>query len=146
MSTYKTSAKRQEESEMAAVSRSNWKIGNSRRKPHNGDAGYVASLRHPTIKGQAGEAGYGWTVIYEAEEQGIDIDARYAVVCWTHGSFAAEERLKTARMSMKWPANFCEGCRVEACLVSCEPSTGDEMWCHTCGRYRDLDEREGGEI
>jgi len=86
----------------------------SRRKPHNQDAGYVASLRHPTIKGTPGKAYDGWTVIYEAEEQGIDVGgARYAVVCWTHGAIAAEERLASARMSMKWPANFCESCRVE---------------------------------
>ena len=123
MSMYKVYARQQEYSD-----RPGWKIGNSRRKPHNGDAGYVASLRHPTIKGQVGEAGYGWTVIYEAKEQGIDVgDARYAVVCWTHETIAAEERLDTARMSMKWPANFCDGCMVEAGEVSYNPSTGGEI-------------------
>lgn len=84
----------------------------SRRKPHNADAGYVASRRHPTIKGTPGEGGIGWVVTYEAQAQGIDTDgARYAVVCNTHGTIAAEPTLRGARASMKWPANFCEDCR-----------------------------------
>jgi hypothetical protein len=84
----------------------------SRRKPHNTDAGYIASRRHPTIKGVSGERGKGWVVIYEAAEQGLDTEGgRYAVVCNSHGNIVNESSLRGARASMKCPQNFCEECR-----------------------------------
>jgi hypothetical protein len=84
----------------------------SRRKPHNTDAGYIASRRHPTIKGVSGERGKGWVVIYEAAEQGLDTEGgRYAVVCHSHGNIVNETSLRGARASMKCPQNFCEECR-----------------------------------
>ena len=83
-----------------------------RRKPHNTDFGYVASRRHPRIKGVPGERGEGWVVIYEAAEQGLDPEGgRYAVVCNSHGIIINDTSLRGARASMKWPANFCEECR-----------------------------------
>lgn len=82
------------------------------RKPHNNDAGYIASRRHPTIKGTPGKGGIGWVVIYEAEPQGIDVDGlRYAVVCCSHGTITGESSMRGARASMKYPANFCDDCR-----------------------------------
>lgn len=69
----------------------------SRRKPHNTDAGYIASRRHPTVKGMPGVGGEGWVVIYEAEAQGIDTEgARYVTVCWTHHTLIEEPTLKGA--------------------------------------------------
>jgi hypothetical protein len=83
----------------------------SRRKPHNTDAGYIASRRHPTIKGTPGEGGEGWVVIYEAAEQGLDVGARYAVVCGSHATIVADTSLRGARAAMKYPAQFCDECR-----------------------------------
>ena len=82
----------------------------SRRKPHNTDAGYIASRRHPTIKGTPGEGGEGWVVIYEAAEQGLDVGARYAVVCNSHSEIVADTSMRGARLSMDYPTNFCSGC------------------------------------
>jgi hypothetical protein len=72
----------------------------SKRKPHNEDAGYVASRRHPVHRG--------WVVIYEAAEQDIDVDGnRYAVVCSEHATICGTDSLRDARVLMK-SAEFCE--------------------------------------
>ncbi len=76
----------------------------STRKPHNNEAGYIASLR--SGKDRA------YVVIYEAAEQGIDVGGmRYAVVCQAHNTIVGDTSMPNARASMKAPASFCEGCR-----------------------------------
>lgn len=88
------------------------------RKPHNTDAGYIASKRHPWIKGTPFERGVGWVVIYEAAEQGFDVGGmRYAVVCNTHGTIVGETSMARARVSMKHPTDFCDECREYVCGV-----------------------------
>ena len=76
----------------------------SNRKPHNLDAGYIASLRSGKNKG--------WVVIYNAQEQGIDdSDGKYAIVCQTHKTILNTKNLPNARSAMKCPDGFCDGCR-----------------------------------
>jgi hypothetical protein len=74
----------------------------STRKPHNQDAGYIASLRSG--------AGRGWVVIYDAAAQGLDAtEGRYAVVCQTHHTILNTTSLPKARAAMK-ACDFCEAC------------------------------------
>lgn len=74
----------------------------SRRKPFNNKAGYIASLRSGKDRG--------WVVIYEAAEAGMDVDGcRYAVVCETHGTICGTTSMPRARSLMK-SAEFCECC------------------------------------
>jgi hypothetical protein len=74
----------------------------SKRKPHNGDAGYIAEK----IFKPSGSH----VVIYRAEEQGIDVGGdKYAVVCSLHATISSDTNIPGARMSMKYPA-FCEEC------------------------------------
>lgn len=74
----------------------------SNRKPHNGEAGYIAEKIYlPTGS---------HIVIYEAVAQGIDVGRkRYAVVCSQHGTICGEISMPKARVSMKYP-EFCERC------------------------------------
>ena len=75
----------------------------SDRKPHNRDAGYVASLRSGKNRG--------WVVIYDAAKQGIDVGSmRYAVVCQRHSAIVGATSVTKARASMK-TADFCESCQ-----------------------------------
>lgn len=54
-------------------------------------------------------------MIYEAAEQGIDVDgARYAVSCETHSTLVGDTSLRGARASMKAPEGFCDECRAAA--------------------------------
>lgn len=72
------------------------------RKPHNQDAGYIASLRSGLNKG--------YIVIYNTEEQGLSSnDGKYAVVCQTHNQIVNTTSLPKARASMKCP-DFCSEC------------------------------------
>lgn len=71
------------------------------RKPHNRDAGYIAERRNPLSGGH--------TVIYHAEQQGIDAGGRYAVVCDAHGTICGTSSVPKARSLMK-SAEFCEHC------------------------------------
>jgi hypothetical protein len=74
------------------------------RKPHNQDAGYVASRKN-ALTGQA-------NVIYVAAEQGIDVgEMKYAVVCDAHAAFEGETSIPRARVLMKDAAEFCLECR-----------------------------------
>lgn len=74
----------------------------SKRKPYNHLAGYVASLRSGKDKG--------WVVIYEAATQGFDTGGdRYAVVCETHDTICPAPNIRMARAIMKSPG-FCETC------------------------------------
>lgn len=75
----------------------------SKRKPYNHLAGYVAS-RHNLENG-------GWCVIYKAEDQGMDLEEKFVVICETHDNFIGENTMKNARISMKYPSNFCQDCR-----------------------------------
>jgi hypothetical protein len=50
-------------------------------------------------------------VIYIAADQGIDVEATYAVVCDAHSTLVGETSIPSARGSMKRPDNFCDGCR-----------------------------------
>ena len=72
------------------------------RKPHNDRAGYVASLRSGADRG--------WVVIYEADSQGLDVGARYAVVCESHGTCTGAGSMMKARRIMK-SVDFCEECQ-----------------------------------
>lgn len=77
-------------------------MGKSIRKPHNQDAGYIASLRSGLNKG--------FVVIYDAEKQGLSSnDGKYAIVCQTHNQIVNTTSLPKARESMKSP-DFCSGC------------------------------------
>ena len=77
----------------------------SKRKPHNGDAGYISEK----IFRPSGSH----IVIYKAAEQGIDVGGdKYAVVCPKHASIVSDTNLPGARVSMKYPA-FCEDCMAE---------------------------------
>lgn len=76
----------------------------SGRKQHSGEAGYVAERMNLYAKGAK-------VVIYGAAEQGIDAGGlRWAVVCDAHGTIVGERSIRAARLSMKNPANFCDGC------------------------------------
>jgi len=76
--------------------------GKSIRKPHNQDAGYIASLRSGINKG--------WVVIYYAKEADFDDrDGKYAVVCQTHNTIVNTTSLPKARAAMK-AVDFCEEC------------------------------------
>ena len=76
----------------------------SNRKQHNQEAGYVAERMNPHVKGCK-------VVIYVAEKQGMDVGEKYAVVCDSHSTLVGDSSLKAARLSMKAPENFCDGCR-----------------------------------
>lgn len=73
------------------------------RKPHNGDAGYIAELRNHRSGGH--------TVIYVAERQAIDVgENKYVVVCDSHGTICGVRTESLARSLMK-SAEFCEHCQ-----------------------------------
>jgi len=77
----------------------------SKRKPHNEDLGYVAERvfrRTHLLNGSH-------IVIYIAEEQGIDVDHKYAIVCSEHATITSDTSIPKARLSMKYP-EFCEAC------------------------------------
>lgn len=82
---------------------SKWNVTgeSSNRKPYNDRAGYIASRRN--------EINRGWIVIYEASEQGLDVDGRYAVVCETHNTVCGTTSIPKARPFLKIP-EFCEPC------------------------------------
>lgn len=74
----------------------------SARKPHNGDAGYVAEKIFAPSQSHI--------VIYVAEAQGVDVgENKYAVVCTTHGCMVGATSVPKARPIMKCP-DFCEAC------------------------------------
>jgi hypothetical protein len=80
------------------------------RKPHNNEAGYIASRRSSLNRE--------WVVIYDAMQQGIDTcdlgtgDAtRYAVVCCEHGQIGTATSLPKARALLRQPGEFCLDCR-----------------------------------
>ena len=74
----------------------------SKRKPFNHLAGYVAS-RHNVVNG-------GWVVIYKADEAGLDPDGGpWVTVCETHFTLCNHTSLKLARPCLKIP-DFCEDC------------------------------------
>ncbi len=74
------------------------------RKPHSGDAGYIAErIFRPNGS---------HIVIYLAEEQEIDVDGKYAVVCSKHATIVGASSLRDARVVMRAPDNFCDACRV----------------------------------
>lgn len=77
------------------------------RKVHYDEEGYIAERMNPFIRQKV--------VIYNAREQGIEVDSlKYAVVCDAHGTLIGESSIPRARMSMKRPDNFCDECRVLA--------------------------------
>jgi hypothetical protein len=99
--------RRMDEAESGAAVRLHPVVGraSSNRKPHNGDAGYIAEK----IFRPSGSH----IVIYKAAEQGIDAGGdKYAVVCSKHASIVSDTNLPGARVSMKYPA-FCEDCMAE---------------------------------
>jgi hypothetical protein len=77
------------------------------RKQHNQEAGYIAERANPFAKAFK-------TVIYLASEQGLDTGTKYAVVCSAHNTFVGETSLPKARVSMKYPASFCDDCKTLA--------------------------------
>jgi hypothetical protein len=73
-------------------------------KIHSEDAGFIAErIYKPT-----GSV----IVIYNAAEQGIDGDFKYAVVCDLHGTIADVPTLALAKSDMRYP-EFCEYCTPE---------------------------------
>lgn len=72
------------------------------RKPYNGVEGYWASLRSG--------AGGGYVVIYVAERRKLPLSTRFGVVCEVHGVAAGAATDPAARLLMKVPGRFCEGC------------------------------------
>lgn len=74
----------------------------SKRKPHNGDCGYIAEkIFKPTGS---------HIVIYRAAEQGIDVGPdKYAIVCSLHATIVGTTNVPDARGFMKYP-EFCEEC------------------------------------
>jgi len=85
----------------------------SKRKQHNGDAGYVAERMNPNPNVRRK------VVIYMASEAGIDTyglarfekTSPYAIVCDAHSQIGAADTMQKARGMMKNPADFCTGCR-----------------------------------
>ena len=74
----------------------------SKRKPHNGNAGYVAERIYQPSGSHI--------VIYVADEQWIDVKPdKYAVVCSKHGTLCGITSIPKARVLMKCP-EFCEEC------------------------------------
>lgn len=73
------------------------------RKIHNKEPGYIAERKNPYTPDKV--------VIYIAEEQGIDADHKYVVVCDTHGTLCSTTSIPDARVLMKNPDEFCETCR-----------------------------------
>lgn len=78
----------------------------SKRKPYNHLAGYVAS-RHNLINN-------GWVVIYKAKEAGLDPSGGpWVTSCELHNVVCNTTSLKLARPFLKFP-EFCEECMVDA--------------------------------
>ena len=74
----------------------------SKRKPHNGDAGYIAERVFPPTGSHI--------VIYDAYKQGMDNQGgKYAVVCSKHHAICNESSVPRARVLMRYP-EFCEEC------------------------------------
>lgn len=74
----------------------------SKRKPFNHLAGYVAS-RHNLINN-------GWVVIYKAKEAGLDSSGGpWVAVCELHNTLCNTTSLAKARPFLKHPA-FCAEC------------------------------------
>ena len=73
------------------------------RKQHNYDAGYIAERTNPFVPGKK-------VVIYRADDQGIDVAGKFAIVCDAHGTIGSATSLPDARVQMKRPDNFCEAC------------------------------------
>jgi hypothetical protein len=75
------------------------------RKKHNEEPGYIAERTNPHVPGEK-------VTIYIAAEQGIDVgESKYAVVCDAHATICGETSIPRARVIMKAPEEFCEGCR-----------------------------------
>ena len=73
----------------------------SARKPYNNRAGYICSRRSLINRG--------WVVIYLADAQGVDVGAKYAVVCETHNIMVGVTSVAKGRPLLKRP-DFCEQC------------------------------------
>ncbi len=74
------------------------------RKIHSTEPGYIAERMNPFVPGQK-------VVIYEGEAQGIDVAPdKYAVVCDAHSTVCGTSSIPKARVLMKQPDEFCEGC------------------------------------
>ncbi len=75
------------------------------RKVHNREAGYIAERTNPHIAGTK-------VVIYIASKQGMDVgDNKYAVFCDIHSTLVGTTSIPKARILMKQPEQFCDGCR-----------------------------------
>ena len=75
------------------------------RKQHTGDSGYIAERMNANVLGTK-------VVIYYADIQGIDVEPdKYAIVCDAHATICGMPSIPKARVLMKDPAIFCEGCQ-----------------------------------
>jgi hypothetical protein len=77
-------------------------------------------------------------VVYVAADQGLDIGARYAVVCELHGAIAGVSSKRQAVADMRHPIDFCHDCceAVADQLVDeglLEVVEHDESHCKVCG-------------
>lgn len=74
------------------------------KKTHADEAGFVAEADNPFLPGTK-------VVIYSAAEQGIDVGAKYAIVCDAHSVIVAARSLRNAKSDMRHPEEFCDDCR-----------------------------------
>lgn len=75
------------------------------RKIHSKEAGYIAERNNPHIKDFK-------VVIYIADIQGMDVGGnKYAVFCDAHSTLVGTTSVPKARILMKQPDQFCDGCR-----------------------------------
>jgi hypothetical protein len=75
------------------------------KKPrHADDAGFIAEAKNPFLPETV-------VVVYDAAEQGLDVGAKYAVVCDAHSVISASRSLRDAKFVMEHPDEFCDDCR-----------------------------------
>jgi hypothetical protein len=101
------------------------------RKRHSTECGYRAERMNPYVPGQK-------VVIYVAAMQALDVGAKYAVVCDAHGTMVGTTSMRRARIAMKEPDSFCEGCRR---VIINGPDGPEEADCVEVEDARALDNR-----
>lgn len=75
------------------------------RKKHSEESGYIAERANPHVKGSK-------VIIYIAVKQGMDVgNNKYAVFCDAHSTLIGTTSIPKARILMKQPEQFCDGCR-----------------------------------
>lgn len=102
------------------------------KKQHSGEAGYIAERTNPYVPGTK-------VVIYNAEEQGIDASDKYVVVCDAHSGMVSMASVPEARLLMKQPDKFCDGCRAVQKSKALAANYGSApAKCQVCGKKYDV--------